>query len=54
MTSEDTHAKTLALLETNKYFGLRENQVFILNQEKVPTMVDNEGRFGMLKDKVLI
>lgn len=54
MTSEDTHSKTLALLETNKYFGLRENQVFILNQEKVPTMVDNEGRFGVLKDKPLI
>ncbi len=54
MTSEDTHAETLALLKSNKYFGLRENQVFILNQEKVPTMIDNEGRFGVLKDKLLI
>lgn len=54
MASEDTHAKTLDLLESNKYFGLKENQVFILNQEKVPTMIDNEGRFGVLKEKLLI
>jgi UDP-sugar pyrophosphorylase len=54
MTSEDTHAKTLALLETNKYFGLRPEQVTILNQEKVPAMVDNEGRFGVVADRLEI
>lgn len=54
MTSEDTNAKTVALLEENKYFGLQKEQVTILNQEKVPTMVDNEARFGMVAGRLEI
>ena len=48
MTSEDTYAKTIELLEENHYFGLHKDHITILNQEKVPAMIDNEARFGMM------
>lgn len=32
MTSEDTNAKTLELLESGNYYGLKKNQITILNQ----------------------
>ena len=35
MTSEDTHARTLALLEANAYFGATPEQVTLIKQEKV-------------------
>jgi len=54
MTSEDTYAKTIELLEVNKYFGLQKDQITILNQEKVPAMVDNEARFGLIPGKLLL
>jgi UDP-sugar pyrophosphorylase len=54
MTSEDTHDKTVELLEANKYFGLNKDQVFLLTQEKVPALIDNEAHFNLLPDKLLL
>ena len=50
MTSEDTHEKTVELLEKNAYFGLNKDQVHLLIQEKVPTLIDNEAHFKLLPD----
>lgn len=56
MTSGDTHAKTLALLETNDYFGLDKSQVTLMQQDLVPAfdlkgdeveLVLNEKRDGL-------
>lgn len=32
MTSDDTHARTLELLESNSYFGMEPSQVKLLKQ----------------------
>jgi UDP-sugar pyrophosphorylase len=48
MVSDDTHSKTIELLERNKYFGLAKEQVHILKQEKVPALVDVDGRIAQL------
>jgi UDP-sugar pyrophosphorylase len=54
MTSDDTHEKTLQLLETNNYFGLKKEQITIVKQEKVPALLDNDCHFALLQDKFLI
>jgi UDP-sugar pyrophosphorylase len=54
MTSEDTHEKTVELLQQNKNFGLREDQVTLLTQEKVPTLIDNEGHFNRQQGQLLL
>ena len=41
MVSYDTHDRTIALLETNKYFGMKPQQVSIIKQENVPALIDN-------------
>jgi len=43
MTSDDTHEKTLALLEGGCFFGLQKSQVHVLKQEKVACLVDTEA-----------
>mmetsp|Transcript_7925 Transcript_7925/g.12002 ORF Transcript_7925/g.12002 Transcript_7925/m.12002 type:complete len:678 (-) Transcript_7925:115-2148(-) len=45
MVSDDTHDKTIDELRANNYFGLRDDQVTILKQEKVPALRDNDGHF---------
>ncbi len=54
MVSGDTHAKTLAALETNNWFGLKKEQVHILKQELVPAIADNEGRLALQEKYKLI
>ena len=54
MTSDDTHEKTLVLLEKNNYFGLKKDQITIVKQEKVPALLDNDCNFSILHDKFLI
>jgi len=54
MTSDDTHNKTVALLEKNKNFGLKENQISIVKQEKCPAIIDNECHLALVKNKLLI
>ncbi|XP_060967160.1 UDP-sugar pyrophosphorylase-like [Cannabis sativa] len=47
MTSDDTHARTLQLLESNSYFGMEPKQVKLLKQEKVACLNDNEARLAL-------
>lgn len=47
MTSDDTHARTLALLESNAYFGMKATQVTLLKQEKVACLADNDARLAV-------
>ena len=54
MTSDDTHKKTVELLEKYKNFGLKENQISIVKQEKCPAIIDNECHLALMKDKLLI
>ena len=54
MTSDDTHNKTVELLEKNKNFGLKENQISIVKQEKCPAIIDNECHLALVKDKLML
>ncbi|KAL6984338.1 UTP-monosaccharide-1-phosphate uridylyltransferase [Sarracenia purpurea var. burkii] len=47
MTSDDTYARTLELLESNAYFGMSPTQVKLLKQEKVACLDDNDARLAM-------
>ncbi|XP_024987087.1 UDP-sugar pyrophosphorylase-like [Cynara cardunculus var. scolymus] len=47
MTSDDTHARTLQLLESNAYFGMKSTQVKLLKQEKVACLADNDARLAI-------
>ncbi|XP_024019089.1 UDP-sugar pyrophosphorylase, partial [Morus notabilis] len=47
MTSDDTHSRTLELLESNSYFGMEPTQVKLLKQEKVACLDDNEARLAV-------
>lgn len=46
MTSDDTHAGTVALLEEHDYYGLSRAQIHLLKQEKVACLVDAEARLS--------
>ncbi|HEY5621335.1 MAG TPA: UTP--glucose-1-phosphate uridylyltransferase, partial [Pontiella sp.] len=47
MVSQDTGPKTLETLEANNYFGLKKEQVHILQQELVPAIADNDGALAL-------
>ncbi|KAI3679475.1 hypothetical protein L2E82_51386 [Cichorium intybus] len=47
MTSDDTYAKTLQLLESNSYFGMKITQVKLLKQEKVACLADNDASLAV-------
>ncbi|KAL6212010.1 hypothetical protein ACLB2K_017233 [Fragaria x ananassa] len=47
MTSDDTHSRTLELLESNYYFGMEPTQVKLLKQEKVACLDDNDARLAI-------
>jgi len=47
MTSEDTHAMTVDLLESNDYFGAKKTQITPMKQEKVPCLVDNDAHLAL-------
>ncbi|ONK79525.1 uncharacterized protein A4U43_C01F7240 [Asparagus officinalis] len=47
MTSDDTHAPTLQLLESHSYFGMKTDQVKLLKQEKVACLADNDARLAL-------
>ncbi len=46
MVSDDTEAKTVALLKRNSYFGMDEQHVHIMKQEKVAALIDNDARMA--------
>ncbi|GMY06652.1 UDP-sugar pyrophosphorylase [Fagus crenata] len=55
MTSDDTHTRTIELLESNSYFGMEPTQVKLLKQEKVACLDDNDARLAVdLRNKYKI
>ena len=54
MTSGDTHERTVQLLEENNNFGLKNNQIVLVKQEKCPAILDNECHLSLKKDKLEI
>ena len=46
MTSNDTHDRTVALLEKNNYFGLGKDKIDLVKQENVPALIDNDATFA--------
>ena len=52
MVSDDTHDRTIKLLEDNNYFGLGKNRVDIIKQENVPAMMDNSARLALKDGKI--
>jgi UDP-sugar pyrophosphorylase len=47
MVSQDTGPKTIESLEKNNYFGLKKEQVHVLQQELVPAISDNDGSLAL-------
>lgn len=47
MVSDDTHDKTIHLLEQNDYFGLNKDHIDIVKQENVPAIIDDAGNVAM-------
>ena len=43
MTSADTHADTVDLLETNAYFGAKPGQIQLVRQDLVPSLANNSA-----------
>jgi len=54
MTSDDTKTLTEKLLHQNNLFGLDPSQLTIMKQEKVPAMQDNEARFALESNRLLL
>lgn len=53
MVSDDTFAKTQEMLEANSYFGLLKEQVTLMKQEKVASLVDNDAKIAMQSTYVI-
>ena len=51
MTSDDTHARTVALLEENRNFGLVDGQIQLLKQEKVAALSNADAAMVLNKDR---
>jgi UDP-sugar pyrophosphorylase len=51
MTSDDTHDRTVALLQRYNYFNLGQSRIDIVKQENVPALMDNNGRLAIDHDK---
>jgi len=47
MVSDDTAARTEALLKEKGYFGMKPSQVTLMKQEKVPCLADNDARLAL-------
>jgi len=54
MTSDDTYTKTVKILSDNKNFGMREDQITIVKQEKVPALLNNQCHMALIPGKLLI
>lgn len=51
MTSGDTHDRTVDLLKEKNNFGLKEEQVHLIKQEKVPALLDNDAKIAVDEDE---
>ena len=47
MTSDDTHDRTVSLLKEHGYFGMDEDQVILMKQEKVACLADSDAALAM-------
>jgi len=47
MVSDDTHDRTVHLLEKHSYFGLNKAHIDIVKQENVPALLDNDGKIAL-------
>ena len=54
MTSGDTNEGTIAFLKEHSNFGMKENQISILKQEKIPAILDNDCHLALREDKFLL
>ena len=54
MTSGDTHEATVKLLKKHSNFGMKENQIILIKQNKFPSFLDNECHLSFQKDKFLL
>jgi UDP-sugar pyrophosphorylase len=54
MVSDDTHDRTVELLKDNEYFGLNPDQFYIIKQENVPAMIDNNAKLALNPDTGLV
>ena len=52
MTSGDTHEKTVSLLKSHSYYGMRPGQISIVKQNKIPAILDNDCHLSLEKDKL--
>ena len=48
MVSDDTHDRTLHLLEKHNYFGLDKTHIDIVKQENVPALLDNDAKIAIV------
>jgi len=46
MTSDDTHDRTVQLLEENNYYGMPKDQISFMKQEKIPAMTNSKAHFA--------
>jgi UDP-sugar pyrophosphorylase len=54
MTSDDTHDQAISLLKEHNNFGMRPNQITIVEQDKIPAIADNECHLALKEDKFLL
>ena len=54
MTSGDTNEGTIAFLKEHSNFGMKENQISLLKQDKLPAILDNDCHLALRKDKFLL
>ena len=54
MVSDDTHDRTVALLEANNFFGMKRTQVDLMKQENVPALIDNSAKLAINEGNGLI
>lgn len=46
MVSDDTHDRTVALLQKYNYFGMDKDKIDIIKQENVPALIDNTAKIA--------
>jgi UDP-sugar pyrophosphorylase len=54
MTSGDTNEGTIKFLKEHSNFGMKENQISLIKQEKIPAILDNECHLALRQDKFLL
>ena len=53
MTSDDTHERTVELMNKENFFKMRKGQIIFVKQGKVPAMIDVEGNFALSPDGLI-